>query len=151
GIDKYNVLLEAFPSGWFWYIPLHTGETSVGAVVGGESLPELRAEGPERFLDRQIERTSLVRRLLRPSTVSSYARVISNYSYSLNHFSADGCMIVGDAACFTDPMFSSGVYLALLSGVEAGAGFDYALDHPNRLQDVLDLYERSYRRVYNNV
>jgi halogenation protein CepH len=151
GIDKYNVLLEAFPNGWFWYIPLHTGETSVGAVIGGDSLPQLRAEKPERFLDRQIELSTLVRRLLRPGSPSSGARVITNYSYSLNRFSSDRCLIVGDAACFTDPMFSSGVYLALLSGVEAAACFDYALDHPDRLQDVTSLYDRSYRRVYNNV
>jgi len=148
GVNRYNLFLEAFAGGWFWYIPLHTGEVSVGAVIGQDSLPALRTDGPDRFLAAQIERTRIVRRLLESATPSSDTRVINNFSYEVDRFGGDRFVLVGDAACFTDPMFASGVYLALRSGIQAATALDFALGHPDRWQEAIDLYAAEYHRLY---
>ena len=151
GIDRHNVFLEAYPKGWFWYIPLHTGVVSVGAVVGQDSLPALRGSGPEEFLIDQIQQTVHVRRLLASARPATATQVINNFSYDSEEFAGDRYLMTGDAACFTDPMFSSGVFLALLSGIQAASCLQFALDNPARRREVFSLYGREYRRLYMNV
>lgn len=150
GVNRYNLFLEAVADGWFWYIPLHTGEVSAGVVVGQHALPALRRDGPDAFLAAQIDGTREVRRLLAAAAPVSASRVINNFSYEVERFSGDRCLLVGDAACFTDPMFASGVFLALRSGIQAGTTLDYALGHRDRWRDAAELYDREYRRLYQN-
>jgi 2-polyprenyl-6-methoxyphenol hydroxylase-like FAD-dependent oxidoreductase len=149
GVDQTNFLLEAFPSGWAWHIPLHTGRASVGLVVGQDSLPELRAAGPDGFLAAQIQQTQVLRELVAPATQVEAARVINDGSYQVDRFSGDRFLLAGDAACFIDPMFAPGVLLALYSGLYAGVCLNFALSHPDRRSEVCALYEDEFARAYS--
>ena len=115
-----NILSAAFADGWFWFIPLHDGTTSVGAVVdakrfAGEAAGD--ADAAVRAPDRRLRAGA--RERLRGATLRAPVRVIRDYSYYSTRFYGPGYLLAGDAACFIDPVFSTGVHLACLSGLPA--------------------------------
>lgn len=101
--------------GWFWYIPLPNDIVSVGVVGELDYLIKGRTS-PEQTLDEEVERcVSLVPRLEGAKRVSE-VYVLSDFSYSSTQCAGDGWVLVGDAFGFLDPIYSSGVFLALKSG-----------------------------------
>ena len=120
--DENNIFIEAYEHGWFWSIPLHTGWTSVGVVVDNRTGQEgLRRLGPRAFLSEQLAQAPHMRRRLREAQWAAGPTVVRDWSYSASRLVGPGYIITGDAACFVDPLFSSGVHLALMSGVMAAA------------------------------
>ncbi len=118
-----NILCVAFPSGWFWYIPLSDSLTSVGAVVRRESAAKVQGD-PEAAYAALIAECPMIAGFLRGArraTRSPYdkLRVRKDYSYDRTRLWAPGMALVGDAACFIDPVFSSGVHLATYSALLA--------------------------------
>src|SRR4029450_6973621 len=128
-------LSAAFADGWFWYIPLHDDTMSVGAVIDAKRWAKAAAADPEGTYRALIERCPGVADRLRDATLVSPIRIIRYYSSTRTRFSGPGYLMAGDAACFIDPVFSTGVHLACLAGflgaravdgVLAGAGDDAA-------------------------
>jgi halogenation protein CepH len=111
-----NILSAAFTDGWFWFIPLHDGTTSVGAVVDARRYAGEVAKGPMALYQRLIAACEPVAERLRAAQLVSPIRVIRDYSYCSTRFYGPGFLLAGDAACFIDPVFSTGVHLACLSG-----------------------------------
>ena len=154
--DANNILVEAYEHGWAWTIPLHTGLSSVGAVVDRRYGREgLRRLGPRAFLAQQLGETALTRRRLRDAQGDGAAQVVRDWSYAADRVAGPQYALAGDAACFVDPLFSSGVHLALMSGVLAAAyaatalkaesGGDAALTAA-AAQAYQTLYYREYRQ-----
>ncbi|MEU7146015.1 FAD-dependent oxidoreductase [Nocardia sp. NPDC046473] len=111
-----NILSAAFDDGWFWYIPLSDKLTSVGAVVSADKAASIQAD-PDAALRSFITQCPLVDRYLRGarrSTAAPYdkVRVRKDYSYDRPSLWRPGMAVVGDAAMFIDPVFSSGVHLS---------------------------------------
>ncbi len=112
-----DVVIYRLQDAWFWLIPISDTITSVGVVIqsggrqSGESLESL-------FWRKVSESPALSQRLQRANAMQSF-RADSDYSYSFSSFGRDRALLVGDAASFIDPVFSSGVYLALESGTLA--------------------------------
>jgi flavin-dependent dehydrogenase len=101
--------------GWFWYIPLPDDIVSVGVVGDIDRLITSR-ETPEQTLQEEIQNTpSMVPRLQNATRVSP-VHVLSDFSYSSKRCAGEGWILIGDAFSFLDPMYSSGVFLALKSG-----------------------------------
>lgn len=120
--DETNILVESYPQGWFWNIPLHKGWMSVGAVVDSVRGQEaLRQKGPEQFLREQVREAPYTAKLLREARLVYGPFVLKDWSYLSDEVVGDGYILVGDAACFIDPLFSSGVHLAILAGALAAA------------------------------
>jgi flavin-dependent dehydrogenase len=116
--DDTNIFIESYAHGWFWHIPLHTGWMSVGAVVDSEIGQEgLSRSGPEGFLQEQIAQAPATSRMLQQAELVSGPWVTKDWSYVSDEVVGDGYILVGDAACFVDPLFSAGVHLALTAGV----------------------------------
>ncbi len=111
-----NILSAAFNDGWFWFIPLHDGTTSVGAVVDARRYAGEAARGPAELYGRLIAACAPVAERVRAARLVSAIRVIRDYSYCSTRFYGPGYLLAGDAACFIDPVFSTGVHLACLSG-----------------------------------
>ena len=111
-----NILSAAFSDGWFWFIPLHDGTTSVGAVVDARRYAGEAVQGPQALHERLIAACTPVAQRLREAHLVSPIRVIRDYSYCSTRFYGPGHLLAGDAACFIDPVFSTGVHLACLSG-----------------------------------
>jgi len=111
-----HILSSAFGDGWFWYIPLHDGTMSVGAVVDAKRWGEIVAGKPEETYRSLIAKAPPIADRLRSATLVSPIRIIRDYSYDSTRFYGPGYLMAGDAACFIDPVFSTGVHLASLAG-----------------------------------
>jgi halogenation protein CepH len=151
--DSGNILSCAFKSGWFWYIPLSPKLTSVGAVVRQE-LASLVQGNPEEALRTLIAECPLVSEYLQDAkrvTEGQYGqiRVRKDYSYVNKQFWRPGMVLVGDAACFVDPIFSSGVHLATYSALLAARSINSVLAGQIDEQAAFREFEQRYRREFS--
>jgi halogenation protein CepH len=143
-----NILSAAFADGWFWYIPLHDGTMSVGAVVDAKRWAKTAAADPEATYRSLIERCPAVADRLRDATLVSPIRIIRDYSYTSTRFCGPGYLMAGDAACFIDPVFSTGVHLACLAGFLGARAADGILRGETAEADALAAYEQTYRGAF---
>ena len=150
GIDAGNIFIEAFEHGWSWVIPLPEDVMSVGVVVdaawGAERLGEQSAEA---FLEAQLAAAGHTRAMLAQAERVDEARVVRDWSYVSRQLVGDGYILVGDAACFIDPLFSSGVHLALSSAVLASAYVTSALRTPELRGPAAEVYTQLYMQQYH--
>ncbi len=114
-------------NGWFWYIPLPEDITSVGVVGPPGYLFTGRGDDPMATLQEEIRITPGVSRRVASATCVSQAYVTSDFSYRSRRTAGDGWVMIGDAFGFLDPIYSSGVMLALKSGELAGDAIHEAL------------------------
>ena len=153
--DENNIFIEAFEHGWFWTIPLHTGWSSVGAVVDNQTGQEgIQRLGAREFLFDQLSRAPHTRRMLSNARWASGPNIVRDWSYSSEHTAGANFVMTGDSACFVDPLFSSGVHLALMSGVLAAAYATTALGSAESGDQQLrnaagEVYQQLYYREYN--
>ncbi len=101
--------------GWFWYIPLHTDRVSVGVVAPFEYLFKGR-NNHEQTYQEEVERCAAVKERIGGGRRITGYFATRDYSYRATQVSGDGWVLVGDAFAFLDPLYSSGVLLALRSG-----------------------------------
>jgi flavin-dependent dehydrogenase len=110
------VLQTADKQGWFWYIPQHDDIVSVGVVAPFEYLFKGRKGTHEQTYEEEVQACPAVkRRIAGAERVAGYF-VTRDYSYRSGAVAGDGWVLVGDAFGFLDPLYSSGVLLALKSG-----------------------------------
>ncbi|MFE0174971.1 tryptophan 7-halogenase [Streptomyces sp. NPDC059002] len=150
---KGNITCAAFGGGWFWYIPLTDELTSVGAVVPAEMADKIQNDR-EATLKQFISESPMISDFLsdaRRVTEGPYGevRVRKDYSYSNTRFWRPGMTLVGDAACFVDPLFSTGVYLATYSGLLAARSINSVLSGRVDEQRAFAESEFRHRREYN--
>jgi flavin-dependent dehydrogenase len=112
--------------GWFWYIPLPDDLVSVGIVAESSYLFRDTKNLPE-ILCREIGNNQWIKDHLAPAKQTGEYRVTKEYSYRSEYCADNGLVLVGDAFAFLDPVFSSGVYLALRSGELAADAIHDAL------------------------
>ncbi|MCY3733815.1 MAG: tryptophan 7-halogenase, partial [Chloroflexi bacterium] len=148
--DAGNIFIEAYEHGWSWAIPLPDDIMSVGIVVdaawGGSHLSEAPTD---EFYRRQLAMTGRTAAMLKPAQMIDQPRVIRDWSYTSQHLVGDGYILVGDAACFIDPLFSSGVHLALSSAVLASAYVTSALRDPDMREPAAEVYTQLYMQQYH--
>src|SRR5262245_22455547 len=100
-------------NGWFWYIPLENDITSVGVVADPEYLVKGRGQDLAKIFQEEIEKVESVRKRVGGATRVDKIYSILDYSYRSMKCAGDGFIIIGDAYGFLDPIYSSGVLLAL--------------------------------------
>ncbi|RSM44435.1 FAD-dependent oxidoreductase [Amycolatopsis balhimycina DSM 5908] len=147
-----NILCVAFSHGWFWYIPLSDTLTSVGAVVRREEAAKVQGD-PEAAMRTLVGECPLIDEYLAGATrvtTGQYGklRVRKDYSYHHTKFWRPGMVLVGDAACFVDPVFSSGVHLATYSALLAARSINSVLAGTTGEQRAFGEFEARYRREY---
>jgi flavin-dependent dehydrogenase len=109
------VLQTADRQGWFWYIPLHDDIISVGVVAPFDSL--FKGRGPyARTYEEEVERCPAVKQRVAGAQRATGYFATRDYSYRATQVAGEGWVMVGDAFTFLDPLYSSGVLLALRSG-----------------------------------
>ena len=149
--DENNIFIESYPSGWFWNIPLHTGRSSVGVVVDSVAAQrEIHRRGVDGFFSDQVSAADHTSAMLAPATMVSGPYVIKDWSYVSERVVGDGYVLAGDAACFVDPLFSSGVHLALTSGVLAAAYVVTGLKDAELGRAAASVYKELYYREYGH-
>ena len=148
--DAGNIFIESYEHGWFWNIPLHNGLMSVGAVVDHRLGSEgIREHGLEDFFERQVADAPHTAAILREARRTASPAVIRDWSYSASQVVGDGWIVAGDAACFIDPLFSTGVHLALSAGVMAAAYVTTALTDPELAAAARPVYKDLYYSQYD--
>jgi halogenation protein CepH len=147
-----NIFCAAFDSGWFWYIPLSPTLTSVGAVVRREMASKIQGD-PEEALTALVAECPAISDYLRDAkrvTEGPYGelRVRKDYSYVNTRFWRPGMALIGDAACFVDPVFSSGVHLATYSALLAARSINSVLAQAIDEDIAFGEFEQRYRREF---
>lgn len=127
-----NITIMWFDHGWFWFIPLSDGTTSIGAVCWPHYLKSRKKPLPEFFRDTIAMCPELALRLEGAELVGNEVHATGNYSYSSSRSSGERFLMLGDAYAFIDPVFSSGVYLAMQSGFEGADVVQATLDQPHQ-------------------
>lgn len=121
GIDEGQTTVAFVPEkGWFWHIPQHNDRVSVGVVAEGKYLTRDGVKDPQAIFEREIGENAWIKERLSTGRSTGEYWVTSEYSRHSRHCASPGLLLVGDAFAFLDPVFSSGVMLALKSGVIAG-------------------------------
>jgi flavin-dependent dehydrogenase len=145
GEDAGNISIYRFEHGWMWMIPLPNGVMSVGAVCRPDYLKQRR--GPTLdFLRTTLQRNpALWRRVEHAELIGNQVHVTGNYSYDSRHIGGPGWILVGDAFAFVDPVFSSGVYLAMCGAEQAARAVEMALRQPAAEKTLLRQLEKRYR------
>jgi flavin-dependent dehydrogenase len=146
GEDAGNISIYSFAHGWMWMIPLPDGVMSVGAVCRPDYLKQRKGRTVEFLLETLQMSPALWRRVQHATLIGNEVRVTGNYSYDSTRMGGPGWVLVGDAFAFLDPVFSSGVYLAMSGAEQAAAVVDQALREPARepaLQRKLEKRQRT--------
>lgn len=126
--DEGAILIVAVHNerGWFWFIPLPNDIVSVGVVADIDYLIKGRGR-PEQVLEEEMAKCPALQPRLAPARRVSPVHVLNDFSYNSKVCAGDGWVLIGDAFTFLDPMYSSGVFLALKSGEAAADAIHAAL------------------------
>ncbi|EIL97216.1 hydroxylase [Rhodanobacter thiooxydans] len=146
GEDAGNVSIYRFAQGWMWMIPLPDGVMSVGAVCRPDYLKQRRGRTLEFLFDTLKLNPALWQRVERAGLIGDEVHVTGNYSYDATRMGGPGWVLVGDAFAFLDPVFSSGVYLAMDGAERAAELVDAALREPRCERALLRRLERRQRK-----
>lgn len=137
--------------GWFWFIPQHRGMVSVGVVAEGKYLTRDGLRDPEAIFLREVEQNRWIKDHLAPGRQTGQFYRTGEFSFRARYGAAHGLLLAGDAFGFLDPVFSSGVMIALKSGIMAAdaivaahAERDFS---PERFSD----YSRVFREGLENM
>jgi halogenation protein CepH len=147
-----NIFCAAFDAGWLWYIPLRDDLTSVGAVIAPEHNPAVQRDPRAAWQDkiRSCREVSDMLAGVPLATEAPYdqVRVRKDYSYWKESFWTTGMALVGDAACFVDPVLSSGVHLATYGALLAARSVNASLAGQVPEDRGFAEFEARYRREY---
>jgi flavin-dependent dehydrogenase len=139
-----NITIYRLPRGWMWFIPLRDDVMSIGAVCDPEHFRQRRGSLDEFLLDT-IRSHPQARARLEGAVAASAAEATGNYSYQCDAIGGPGWVLAGDAYAFVDPIFSSGVFLAMHSAEQAATLVDAVLSAPRREAAL----QRAYRRRHD--
>src|SRR5437868_7177221 len=131
---------------WFWVIPLTATRTSVGVVLDGAVFKKSGLSA-EDFLQQAIEDQPLLMQQMRDAERVTPVRTAADFSYRSTQLTGDRWMLAGDAAGFIDPVFSSGVFLAVLAGEQAADALHVVLDRPAKRRRLFARYARNINKA----
>jgi flavin-dependent dehydrogenase len=145
GREEGNIRLYIFEDGWFWWIPFAGDVTSVGCVLHARTVRGREGSLPEMF-DTMIARCARVQEGLRTADRITPVYTAANFSYRAEPVIGDRFLCVGDAVAFVDPIFSTGVYVAMQSAELASAAILTAFRENRFEAAAFAEYERRVRK-----
>jgi flavin-dependent dehydrogenase len=145
GEDAGNISIYRFDHGWMWMIPLPNGVMSIGAVCRPAYLKQRKGKTVDFLLETLKQNEGVRKRIEHAELIGEEVRVTGNYSYDSTRMGGPGWVMVGDAFAFLDPVFSSGVYLAMSGAEQAARVVDTALREPRFEATLLRKLEKRQR------
>lgn len=145
GEDAGNISIYRFEHGWVWVIPLRDGVSSIGAVCNPEYLKQRTSDTAEFLLSTLHNVESLAQRL-RSAQLVGNVHATGNYSYECDRWYGPRWLMVGDACAFLDPIFSTGVYLAMHGAECASTTVDAILRQAGSELTLQKKYQRELAR-----
>ncbi|MEX0938710.1 MAG: NAD(P)/FAD-dependent oxidoreductase [Pirellulales bacterium] len=152
GKDEGATIVLSLPDrkGWFWYIPMHDNIVSVGVVADFEYLFK-RRETQEATFAEEIEKCPAVKERVSMGRQVAPIKATKDYTYRASQAAGDGWVLVGDAFGFLDPLYSSGVLLALKSAALAADAIVEGLQKGNVSRAQLGAWEAGYVEGMNRM
>ncbi|UFN48954.1 tryptophan 7-halogenase [Roseomonas sp. OT10] len=150
GCHEGNITIHLLEQGWCWMIPLPGGVMSVG-VVSNPGYFKTRQGSIEAFLRETLARSPSAAARMERAEILGPATMTGNYSYRSARMAGEGWLMVGDAFAFIDPVFSSGVMLAMASAELGAEAVDTWLDDPRRAAPLLRRFERKVERAIGSL
>ena len=142
------IAIGSIEVGWVWLIPLRNGITSIGVVLHkSHFLQQKNQDQKERYLSL-LSQSPMAENMIRHGQLTSKVRMEQDYSYAADAFSGNNYFLVGDAACFLDPLLSTGVHLAMLSSVMAAASICSIHHGIISKEEGTKFYDHNYRLAY---
>lgn len=142
GNAEGNISIYWFEHGWFWFIPLADGATSVGAVTWPYYMKQRKGRSLEAFLRDTIALCPPLVERLKDSRMVSEVHATGNFSYTTDHTHGEHYILLGDAYAFIDPVFSSGVMLAMQGAFFGAEAVDACLRQPAHKRSALARYDK---------
>jgi flavin-dependent dehydrogenase len=152
GLDEGQTTVAMIPEkGWFWHIPQHNDMVSVGVVAEGKYLTRGGIKDPKTIFHREVEENLWIKDSLSVGEQVGDYYLTSEYSFHARHCGKPGLLLVGDAYAFLDPVFSSGLMLALKSGVLAGEAVHEAIQARDFAPERFAGYAQAVREGLENM
>src|SRR3954466_7354585 len=148
GRTEGHITIFWFDHGWFWFIPLSDGTTSIGAVCWAYYMKS-RKTPPEQFLLDTIALCPALADRLRDAKLVSEVTATGNYSYDAERASGRNYLMLGDAFAFIDPVFSSGVFFAMHTAFVGADTVETCLERPRAAARAMKAFDASTRRGVN--
>ncbi|MGB8166431.1 MAG: NAD(P)/FAD-dependent oxidoreductase [Chthoniobacteraceae bacterium] len=148
GIDGSLTRMVRGRDRWFWMIPLGETRMSIGLVMDTADFKALR-QTPAEALEHAIAAEPTIMARMGAAERVTPVHSTGDYSYRNSAFAGERWLLAGDAAGFIDPVFSTGVFLAVASGEKAADAIDEALTHPEKRARRFRDYEKALGRVMN--
>ena len=148
--DAGNVYVVAVDDGWLWHIPLAGGLRSIGLVTDPERIRGMSRTERRTYWQRQIESCEEYRELLEDGSWAGDFDIVSDWSFICKRFHGPGYLLVGDAACFVDPILASGIALALQGVLRATKAIRTSLEAPDLTGLAMDWYQDGYLEQAND-
>ena len=145
-----NITIHLFDEGWFWMIPLPDGVMSIGVVSNPDFFKRRRGE-PRDFFLQTLRAVPSVARRIGDAALIGEVTTTGNYSYASKVMHGDGWLMAGDSYAFIDPVFSSGVLLAMASAEMGAEVADTWLDDPARAARMARAFERKVKRAIGSL
>ncbi len=128
GPDEGNITVVLFDGGWWWFIPFKGNVTSIGCTLQKHFTVSRKGLSAEQMFMAALEATPVMQELLRNATRIRPVDTTGNWSYRCKQFYGDRFLLVGDSAAFIDPLFSTGVLMAVTCGKYAARAIHDALE-----------------------
>ena len=147
GIDEGATIIYQTESkrSWFWFIPLPGDRVSVGVVGSIDHLIRERSADPRQTFEEELDRCPLLAERLAGAQQTMPVGVIRDFSYKTGQQAGEGWVLVGDAGGFIDPVYSTGVFLALKSGEMAADAVHEAIESGDLSGERLGSFATEYR------
>jgi FADH2-dependent halogenase len=145
GEEEGDILIVRREKSWCWLIPLSANKTSVGLVIDAADFKAL-GKKPQQVFDEAIASTPAIQKRFATAEMSEELHVIADFSYKNEALVSPRVVRVGDSSGFIDPMFSSGVLLAMTSGQQGAHAIHEALQTGGALTKGMKRYEKDNRR-----
>jgi flavin-dependent dehydrogenase len=146
GIDGTLTILIRGIDRWFWIIPLTAERASIGIVLDSETFRKSKLSAAN-FLEQALAEQPIIAKRMTNARRATEVYVEADFSYRSAKLYGDRWLLAGDAAGFIDPIFSSGVFLAVFSGEQCADVLNAVLDSPRKARRLFARYERRVNRA----
>jgi FADH2-dependent halogenase len=146
GIDGTLTRLIRAHDRWFWMIPLSAERISIGVVLDAAVYKAAKLS-PEEFLEQSLADQPVIANRMAAASRATQVYTAADFSYRNTRLSGERWLLAGDAAGFIDPVFSSGVFLAVMAGEKAADTLQAVLDNPGKRRRLFARYDKAVHRA----
>jgi flavin-dependent dehydrogenase len=150
GIDAANTILETYPHGLVWSVPLHNGLRNVTLLTDWHLGKRIRAAGLASFYHSELRQVSYITRFLANARLAQPLQVFDATWYTSATFAGEQFLLVGDAGLFVDPLSSEGVHKAMASAITGAIVVHTILKRPAAAPAAIQFYQENQRHTYDS-